>query len=207
MSRRMHKKKHINERMAACSDFFIDDAAQIPECITTHESHLEIGCGKGQFICEMARNHKNIVFFAIEREPNVILISAERARNMALSNVKFIKTDIREALEFPLIHKFSRIYINFCDPWPKTRHAGRRLTHLGYLSRYKNLLCENGEIWFKTDSKPLFEFSVKNFQAAGYTPFFMTEDLHNSDSYENVMTEYETLFSNMGQPIYSIKAR
>lgn len=209
---RMRKKKHRDERLSNCSAYFIEDFSLIKDDIKNvfdndNPIYLEIGCGKGRFICETARLNPDINFIAAEKNLDVLVLAAEKVKNANLKNVKFIAIDATIFEEFNTKTKFDRIYINFCDPWKKKRQAKRRLTHERYLNIYKNILSENGEIHFKTDNVDLFEFSLNSFSAFGLKLKNITLNLHKSDFKGNIITEYEQLFSEKGQPIYRCEAK
>ncbi|MBE7037803.1 MAG: tRNA (guanosine(46)-N7)-methyltransferase TrmB [Ruminococcaceae bacterium] len=209
---RMRKKKHREERLSECSAYFIDDFSLIKDDIknvfdNNNPIYLEIGCGKGRFITETASLNPDINFIAAEKNLDVLVLAAEKVKNANLKNVKFIAIDATIFEEFNTKTKFDRIYINFCDPWKKKRQAKRRLTHERFLSIYKNILSENGEIHFKTDNVDLFEFSLNSFSDYGLRLKNITLNLHQSDFEGNVMTEYEELFSKKGQPIYRCEAK
>lgn len=169
--------------------------------------HVEIGCGKGAFVCALAAMHPDIDFVAIERDPNVAITAVERAMRDGLENVRFF---IGNADNMPALfsaRSVARIYLNFSDPWHKKRHYKRRLTYRTWLQMYLTLLQDDGEIRFKTDNRPLYEFSLGEFDSCMQRTF-TTEDLHASElAPGNVMTEYEQLFSAKGNPIYAILAR
>lgn len=169
--------------------------------------HVEIGCGKGNFICTLAQRNPDVNFVAIERDRNVALAAIERVIAQEIPNVRFL---VGNAIKMPDIfaeHEIARLYLNFSDPWHKKRHAKRRLTYRTWLQMYLTLLEDDGEIWFKTDNAPLYEFSLEEFDSC-MERFFTTEDLHNSEvAADNIMTEYETAFSTKGFPIYAIRAR
>ena len=131
---------------------------------------------------------------------------AEKVKQAGITNVKFVAGDANVLAEFDTKTKCEVIYINFCDPWPKNGYRKRRLTHSNYLSLWEKLLCENGEIHFKTDNRGLFEFSLNSFSDYGMRLKNITLDLHSSSFEGNVMTEYETLFSEKGNPIYRTEA-
>lgn len=208
---RMRRKKHREERLDACADFLIDnieDFKNDPSVFfeTKKQMRLEIGCGKGRFITETAKLNPDVNFIAVEKNADVLVLAVEKAKNEKLTNVKFVRGDaemMRDALPNT---KFDVIYINFCDPWHKSGHAKRRLTHKNYLDIWKNLISENGGIYFKTDNKALFEFSLNSFSDYGMRLKNITLDLHNSNFEGNVMTEYEELFSSKGNPIYRCEA-
>lgn len=209
---RMRKKKHRDERLSNCSAYFIEDFSLIKDDIknvfdNSAPVYLEIGCGKGRFICETARLNPDINFIAAEKNLDVLVLAAEKVKNANLKNVKFIAIDATIFEEFNTKTKFDRIYINFCDPWKKKRQAKRRLTHERFLNIYKNILSEKGEIHFKTDNVDLFEFSLNSFSDFGLKLKNITLNLHKSDFEGNIMTEYEQLFSEKGQPIYRCEAK
>ncbi len=169
--------------------------------------HLEVGCGKGQFVCELATRNPDINFLAIERERNVAVVAAEHALRRNIKNVRFVLCDADFLPELIEEGELSQIYINFCDPWHKNRQFKRRLTYRVRLEMFQSLLNQDGELWFKTDNYNLFHFSVAEFEAV-MPPYFVTRDLHNSEYAEdNIITEYEAYFSGLGQPIYSIRAK
>ncbi len=208
---RMRKKKHREERLNNCAKLFIEDFSLIKDDIKNafdndNPIFLEIGCGKGRFITETASQNPNINFIAAEKNLDVLVLAAEKVKSRNLENVKFIAIDANIFEEFNTKTKFDRIYINFCDPWKKTRYAKRRLTHERFLNIYKNILSENGEIHFKTDNTDLFEFSLNSFSDYGLKLKNITLNLHQSNFEGNVMTEYEELFSQKGQPIYRCEA-
>lgn len=204
---RMRKKKHREERLNECANYFIEDFSLIKDDIKNvfdndNPIYLEIGCGKGRFITETARLNPDINFIAAEKNLDVLVLAAEKVKNAELKNVKFIAIDANIFETFSTKTKFDRIYINFCDPWKKKRQAKRRLTHQRFLNIYKNILVKNGEIHFKTDNVDLFEFSLNSFSDFGLRLKNISLNLHKSDFEGNVMTEYEELFSKKGQPIY-----
>ena len=208
---RMRRKKHLSERLEACNDVLIDDIFKYTGNLKAVFSdgnplHLEIGCGKGGFILGMARKHPNINFIAIEKNLNVLVLAAEKIQREGVKNVRFFAGDAGVLDGFQTETKCDVIYINFCDPWAKKRYAKRRLTHEKQLALWKTLLKEHGEIHFKTDDKDLFEFSLNSFSDFGMKLKNITLDLHKSDFQENVMTEYEMMFSEMGLPIYRCEA-
>ena len=210
---RPRKKTNLIPRLEVCAPVILQQPAEqkghLREAFADPGAplHLEIGCGKGQFICTLAQQHPEINFIAMEREANVAVIATERALALGLPNLRFIIADAEQLPQMFEEGELSRIYINFCDPWHKHRQFKRRLTYRGRLEVYKKLLDDTGEIWFKTDNYMLYHFSTFEFDAV-MTRYFTTTDLHNSIyAADNIMTEYETYFSNLGQSIYSIRAR
>ena len=207
---RMRKKKHRDERIENCSEIVIKEPfpkGRWHEIFgSQNKIYLEIGCGKGRFITETAKNNPEINFIAIEKNMDVALLAMEKAGEMGLSNIRFIcnNADLLETIVAP--EECSRIYINFCDPWHKTKHAKRRLTHRRYIELYKKLLPPGGEIHFKTDNKNLFEFSLNEFCDMNIKLKNISLDLHAKPCEWNVMTEYEQQFSTQGMPIYRLEA-
>jgi len=163
--------------------------------------HVELGTGKGKFISEMAERHPEIDFVGIESQQDVLYYVAQKVREKKLTNVRLLVFDVNHLLEIFAPGEINRLYINFCDPWPKVRHAKRRLTHGTFLQKYSIVLAGDGEIFFKTDNRILFDFSLEEFAEQGLILDKVTFDLHESDFADNVMTEYETKFSGMGTKI------
>lgn len=183
-----------------------------------HPIHIEVGMGKGRFITELARKHPEINYIGIERYTSVLLRAVEKLQGKEQAegqeaetkeaaadipeNLYFICMDATELPEVFAPEEVARIYLNFSDPWPKDRHARRRLTSVQFLNRYVNFLSEDGGLTFKTDNRPLFDFSLEQVELAGWEMVNYTFDLHHSEYAEgNVMTEYEEKFSAMGNPI------
>lgn len=208
---RMRRKKHREDRMENCSNLIvnnIDDYKGDIKSIFKDDKplHMEIGCGKGKFILETAKNNPDINFIAVEKCLDVLVLALEKVKSEGLENVKFIAGDINLFSNFETVSKCDIIYLNFCDPWKKNKYAKRRLTHANFLEIYRKLLKNNGAVFFKTDNKQLFEFSLNSFADYGLKLKNITFDLHNSNFEGNVTTEYETNFSNLGQPIYRCEA-
>lgn len=210
---RMRKKKHGAERIEACAELRIADAAAMKDGFgeifgNDAPVHIEIGCGKGNFACGMAKKHPDVNFIAVERVADVCCIALEKAKASAdereSDNLRFLIGDARILGENIKPHSLDCVYLNFSDPWPKKGHAKRRLTHRSFLELYKNLLKEDGILRLKTDNAGLFDFSLEEFEAVGATVLWQTRDLHNSDRSDgNVMTEYEKNFSEKGFSICS----
>ncbi len=204
---RMRRKKHRDERFENCSELFIDDILQYKNDLRAvfdddKPLHLEIGCGKGKFVCEMAQLHPDVNFLAFEKNLDVAILAGEKVLNAGLKNVKFYCGDANVLNEFETESRADIIYLNFSDPWKKSKQKKRRLTHENFLSMYGKLLKKGGAVYFKTDNQKLFEFSLNSFADFGLRLHNITLDLHNSGFEGNVMTEYETRFSDLGQPIY-----
>ncbi len=173
--------------------------------------HIEIGMGKGQFILNLAKQNPNINYVGIERYSSVLLRALEKFDTeefCELTNVRFICMDAMEIPEVFEKGEVERIYLNFSDPWPKARHARRRLTSTVFFAQYDQILAKEGTVEFKTDNRPLFEFSLEQVQEAGWRLVGYTFDLHHDDKMNvgNVMTEYEEKFSSQGNPIHKLIA-
>ncbi|MBQ8952038.1 MAG: tRNA (guanosine(46)-N7)-methyltransferase TrmB [Eubacterium sp.] len=164
---------------------------------------IEIGMGKGTFIMECARQNPDINYIGIEKYSSVLIRAIEKRQlEPELNNLFFIRMDAEEIEEVFEKGEVDYIYLNFSDPWPKARTAKRRLTSDRFLSRYINILAEEGGITFKTDNKDLFEYSVETAEECGWRIEKITRDLHNSEYMEgNIMTEYEKKFSQLGNKI------
>ena len=166
---------------------------------------LEIGCGKGRFTAETAASMPEILYIALERVPDAMILAMERVKNAGISNVRFIDNDAKLAGEMFAPGEVSRLYINFCDPWPKSRDAKLRLTSPGFLRLYGDLLPVGGEIHFKTDNTPLFDWSVERFKEEGWALSEVTHDLH-ANGPVGVMTDYEAKFYEQGMKINRLVA-
>ena len=175
--------------------------------------YVEVGMGKGRFIMDMAALYPDINFIGIEMYDSVLLRALQKMEEkensgQILKNLFFIRMDARE---LPLVFakgEVKKIYLNFSDPWPKERHAKRRLTSRQFLQRYEQILPQEGVIEFKTDNRELFEFSLEEVKEAGWELLDYTFDLHHDDKMNkgNVMTEYEEKFSSQGNPIHKLIA-
>jgi len=170
--------------------------------------HIEVGTGKGQFVLGMALQNPDTNYIGIELFDSVIVCALEKieAENKP-SNLRLLKVDGAKLEEFFTKGDVDRVYLNFSDPWPKTRHAKRRLTHEGFLKIYENILVDNGEIHFKTDNRGLFEYSLVSMNEYGMALNYVSLDLHANMPEDNIMTEYEEKFSKLGQPIYRLECQ
>ena len=171
--------------------------------------HIEIGMGKGQFLLTLAKMNPEINYIGIERYSSVLLRALEKfdtEEYFGLNNIRFICMDAFELPEVFQLGEVAKIYLNFSDPWPKARHARRRLTSTQFLAQYDKVLAKEGVVEFKTDNCPLFEFSLEQVEEAGWKLLAHTFDLHHDDAMNqgNVMTEYEEKFSSMGNPIHKL---
>lgn len=169
--------------------------------------YIEIGMGKGKFVIEMAKKYPDFFFIGIEKYSSVLVRALEKIEEEPLSNLRFIRMDAENIVDIFEKGEVDQIYLNFSDPWPKDRHAKRRLTSRQFLNRYSQILKQNGKIIFKTDNKALFDFSLEEVKDSGWDLELCTFDLHHSDFLEgNVMTEYEEKFVAKGNPICELVA-
>ena len=179
-----------------------------------HPLHIEIGMGKGQFLTKLAMRNPDINFVGIERYSSVLLRAVEKLEalreeeNIELPNIRFVCMDAADITEVFAPEEVDRIYLNFSDPWPKSRHARRRLTSSEYFERYDKVLVSDGRVEFKTDNRGLFEFALEQVKEAGWTLEACTFDLHHDEVMVqgNIMTEYEEKFSSMNNPICKLIA-
>ena len=209
---RLRKKPHTDEKLKNFSDFVMtaDNLENIGGYWRekfggdiSRKLYVELGTGKGDFIAQSAEKYPQINFLGLEVEPTVVLAAARKVHEKNLSNVKLAIFDINHVDEIFICGEVDRFYINFCDPWPKKRHAKRRLTYVKFLDMYKKILTADGEIHFKTDNRALFDFSLEQFDAAGWKVRDVTFDLHADEPPENIRTEYENRFSALGVNINS----
>lgn len=174
----------------------------------TNPLELEVGMGKGRFIMELAGLNPDINYIGIERYSSVLLRGLQKRAGLDLSNIYFMCIDARDMADMFAPGEVSRIFLNFSDPWPKDRHAKRRLTSPVFMTVYDKILAPEGVVEFKTDNRELFEYSLESIPSAGWTVAEYTFDLHNSPMAQgNVMTEYEMKFASEGKPICKLIAR
>ena len=168
-----------------------------------HPIHIEIGMGKGRFLMDMATLHPEINYVGIEKYSSVLLRGIQKQEELQLPNVMFIRMEAEYITEVFAKDEVDRIYLNFSDPWPKDRHAKRRLESREFLKRYNEILVPEGVVEFKTDNMDLFEFALEEVEPAGWKLRQWTKDLHHDPKMNagNVMTEYEERFSSVGNPI------
>ena len=165
--------------------------------------HIEIGMGKGNFVIESAKKYPNINFIGIEKFDSVIVRAIDKIADEEIPNLKLIRMDATE-IEDVFEHEIDTIYLNFSDPWPKLRHAHRRLSSHVFLKRYDKLFCNFKRIIMKTDNRHLFEYSLKEFIDYGYTIDDLCLDIYSENLVDNIPTEYEMKFSSKGFPIYMV---
>ena len=208
---RMRKKKNCDIRIESCGGLLVKNPAELKgkwhsAFKNTNPIHMEIGCGKGDFVKGMAALNPNINYIAIEKVRDVLVMAMEKVRGAGLTNVLFIDADAADIENIFEKGEVNRIFLNFSDPWKKNKQAKRRLTHKNFLDKYKRILNNGDYIWFKTDNKVLFDFSLNSFAAENYKLENISLDLHASNFEGNVMTEYEKRFSELGMPIYRLEA-
>ena len=169
-----------------------------------NELHIEIGMGKGRFLMDLATLNPNINYVGIEKYSSVLLRAIQKQEQLLLPNVIFIRMDAEDITDVFAPSEVDKIYLNFSDPWPKDRHAKRRLPSRQFLGRYDKILKPDGVVEFKTDNKDLFQFALDEVEPAGWNLDAVTYDLHHDPVMNegNVMTEYEEKFSSLGNPIY-----
>jgi tRNA (guanine-N7-)-methyltransferase len=170
--------------------------------------HIELGCGKGTFIAELGRRHPELNYLAIDLIDAVLGLTKRNIEasyteaNLSINNVQIMSWNIERITEMLSPEDaIERIYINFCNPWPRRRHHKKRLTHTKQLEKYKKIMVRHGEIHFKTDNDELFKDSLNYFEAAGFTIETLVWDLHQTDCPDNIKTEHENMFSEQGIPI------
>ena len=207
---RMRKKPNLIPRMEKCAQVQIKDPKQLKG--TWRKSFpeydklwLELGCGKGRFTAGTAEQNPRTMLLAAEKVADAMVIGMERACDAGIENIRFIEMAALELGEVFENAEIERIFINFCDPWPKSRDAKHRLTAPGFLRSYADLLPTGGEIHFKTDNRPLFDWSVEQFNAEGWELREVKNDLH-ADGVSGVMTDYEAKFHAQGVKINRLVA-
>lgn len=199
----MRKKKNGDKRMEACSDIRVTSPEEMKgswkKLADGREIYAEIGCGKGRFILETAKRNPDKFFIGFEKIADVIVLAMEKVKEAELTNVVFVCGDAEKLPEIFDESELDGMYLNFSDPWPKKRHAKRRLTYVSFLEKYKSVIKNGGKIFFKTDNRPLFDFSLEQFAEANIPLSDVTNDLHNSEyEKDNIHTEYEDNFSAKG---------
>jgi len=206
----MRRKSKLNDRIDRCAHLLVAEPEGLRERWLSEfrfdELHVELGCGKGLFTVETAKSEPDILFVALEKIDNVLVIALERTEESCLQNVLYLNKLADDLASFFAEGEISRIYINFCDPWPANRHKKRRLTGRRFLELYKMVLQPKGEIHFKTDDLSLFEFSLNEFKRCGFALFEVTYNLHERIPV-GIMTDYEAKFHELDKPIYRCVVR
>ena len=202
---RMRKMKNLESRMEATSAYRIDNPGEFKGKWRTLKENatalwVEVGCGKGKFTAETAEANPDVLLIAVERCREAMVVAMEKAKNMGLKNVFFIDMDVAGIEEIFAPGEMDRLFINFPDPWPRKKNAKRRLTHRSFLDKYCRTVKEGGEIHFKTDNAPLFEYSLEEFAACGLQVNNLTRNLHEN-GIVGIMTGYEEKFHALGTPI------
>ena len=207
---RLRNKPWAKDALASHPETVIQDPAQWKG--RWHERfgnnnpiHIEIGSGKGQFVSGMARQNPNINYIGIEIQESVLVVALEKALAADVPNLQLLHVNGGQVTDYFEDGEVDQIYLNFSDPWPKKRHAKRRLTHESFLVGYEKVLPPFGELHFKTDNRGLFEYSLASFSQFGLVLKQVWLDLHQVEFPGNVMTEYEEKFSAKGHPIYRVE--
>ena len=218
---RMRRKKHLEERLDQVAaqvihlrvDTIRFDADERPKYLdfgalfgNDHPVEMEIGCGKGGFICELAARHPDVNFLAVELYANVLVSACEAAQRQGLTNIRFLSGNAEYLARFIPPHSIRRLYLNFSTPFPKKRQATHRLTHPHFLEMYKELLIPGASVIQKTDGRVFFQYSLEQMSQCGYTLQNISLDLHNDGIEDNIVTEYESRFVAQGLPIYRVEA-
>ena len=219
---RMRRKRNLDERLADVKELIIERTVQDLNMNTSIEIkdyidyqkvfgnsnnvELEVGCGKGTFITQLAKRYPNVNFIAIEMLSNVIVEACEKAKREGLTNLRFMILRAECLQSYIPSHTLSRIYINFPTPLPQKGYEKQRLTNKKFLNIYKDTLKEDGEICLKTDSRGMFEYSICEFSQNGYALKNVSLDLHSSGYKENIVTEHEKKYTDMFLPIYRLEA-
>ena len=202
---RMRRMKNLEPRMEACAAYRIAEPAAMKGAWRSLKQDaaalwVEVGCGKGKFTAETAQANPDVLLIAVERCREAMVVAMEKAKSMGLKNVFFIDMDVAEIENIFAGFEIDRLVINFPDPWPRKKNAKRRLTHRGFLDKYCRVVRTGGEIHYKTDNAPLFEFSVEEFAACGLQVNNLTRNLHEN-GIVGIMTGYEEKFHALGTPI------
>ncbi len=219
---RMRKKKNLEERLKGFDGLLLVPESQEKNFSFADKTQnyfdykelfgndnpvlMEIGCGKGQFAVEIARQNPDKNFLAVEKYANVLVSACEKLKESGLENLKFVQCSAEYLPSFITPNSIERIYLNFSCPYPKKSYANHRLTNQRFLKIYERILIKGGEIHQKTDNQHFFEYSIEQLSDYGFTVKNISLDLHKSDFQGNIITEYEKRFSDMGFPIYRMEA-
>ena len=214
---RIRRKPWARPELEECK-YFIDNPKEMKnnwrKCFNNDNPiHVELGCGKGVFLADLAIKHLDINYIAIDIKSDVLGYARRNVEAVYTENGQKVENVVLTAYNIEQIldifgdkDQIDRIYINFCNPWPKAKHNKRRLTHTKQLELYKKFLKPNGEIFFKTDDDDLYLATLRYFEESGFNIFYKTTDLHNDKNEENVLTEHEIMFIEKGIKIKAIKA-
>ena len=207
---RMRKRANLDKRMERCAGLLIEEPEALRgrwlESFPGHERlYVELGCGKGRFTADTAESIPETLYIAVEKVPDAMILAMEKIDRRGIENVRFIDADAKLLGTMFAPGECERIYINFCDPWPKSRDAKLRLTSPAFLRIYADMLKAGGEIHFKTDNTPLFDWSIMQLEAEGWTLSELTHDLHEHGPV-GVMTDYEAKFYEQGLKINRLAA-
>ena len=202
---RMRRMKNLESRMEKCAELRIANPAALKGNWRSLKGDatalwVEVGCGKGKFTAETAEANPDVLLIAVERCREAMVVAMEKAQAMGLKNVFYIDMDVANIEEIFAGAEIDRLFINFPDPWPRKKNAKRRLTYRTFLDKYCRVIKEGGEIHYKTDNAPLFEFSVEEFAACGLDVKNLTRNLHEN-GIVGIMTGYEEKFHSLGTPI------
>ena len=202
---RMRRMRNLEPRMEKCAAYRIEEPALRKGSWKSLKPDatalwVEVGCGKGKFTAETAQANPDVLLIAVERCREAMVVAMEKAKSLGLTNVFYIDMDVAAIEDIFAAGEIDRLFINFPYPWPRKKNAKRRLTHRSFLDKYCRVVRENGEIHFKTDNAPLFEYSVEEFAACGLEVKNLTRDLHK-DGVVGIMTGYEEKFHALGTPI------
>ncbi len=221
---RMKRKKNLDERIEKASqDYLIimkNESLNYKDAVNeehflnfaelfgnSNPVYLEVGCGKGQFGCTFAKQNPDKNILCVERNRNVLILAIDSAREMGLTNIKFICGMAEYLPSYLEPNSVEEIYLNFSCPFPKNKHTAHRLTNPRFLEIFKTVMKTDGVICQKTDNMHFFEYSIEQFSSCGFKLSNISLDLHNSDFEGNIVTEYENKFASQGFPIYRLEAR
>ena len=207
---RMRKRANLDKRMERCADLLIETPEELRgqwmKAFPGHKLlYAELGCGKGRFTADTAETMPEALYIAVEKVPDAMILAMEKIDRRGLENVRFIDADAKLLNTMFAEGELDRLYINFCDPWPKSRDAKLRLTSPAFLRIYADVLKAGGEIHFKTDNTPLFDWSIGQFEAEGWQLSEVTHDLH-ANGPVGIMTDYEAKFYEQGMKINRLVA-
>ncbi|KPU27116.1 tRNA (guanine-N7)-methyltransferase [Caloranaerobacter sp. TR13] len=207
---RLRRKKGLLERLLEKDNYLVKNPIEYKgkwkEIFDKDKLYIELGTGKGQFITTLAEKNEDVGYIGVEKIADVLFQAVKKAEVKVLNNIKFLLFNVNEIENIFEENEVDRIYINFCDPWPKKRHTKRRLTYRDFLNKYKKILKPNGEIHFKTDNERLFEFSLNEMSEFGLELRDISLNLYRDGDLDTVKTEYEEKFISQGKPIYFVRA-